>query len=68
MISEEEKQKRRIENEKKGGRIFGLALILVAFLIAFSVPDMENGALQFILGFFIIPALLITGFIYVIDN
>jgi hypothetical protein len=60
MISEEEKQKRRIENEKKGGRIFGLALI--------PVPDMENGALQFILGFFIIPALLITGFIYVIDN
>lgn len=68
MSFEEDKEKRGVENEKRLVRIFGLILILIGFFIAFSVPNIENGAIQFILGFFIIPALLIIGFIYVIDN
>jgi hypothetical protein len=68
MSFEEDKEKRRVENEKKSVRIFGLILILIGFFIAFAVPNIENGAIQFILGFFIVPALLIIGFIYVVDN
>lgn len=65
---EEEKERRRVENEKKSVRIFGLILILIGFFIASSVPNIENGAVQFILGFLVIPALIIIGFIYVMDN
>jgi hypothetical protein len=68
MSFEEDKEKRRVENEKKSVRIFGLILILIGFFIAFAIPNIENGGIQFILGFFIVPALLIIGFIYVVDN
>jgi hypothetical protein len=52
----------------KSGRLLGLFLILLGFFFASIAIGMENEILQFILVFFIIPFLFVTGFIYVMED
>lgn len=56
------------DKEKKTSRLFGLVLIIIGLFIGFSVINSESEGLKFISGFIVIPALLIIGFIYVMDN
>lgn len=56
------------DKEKKTSRLFGLVLIIIGLFIGFSVINSESEGLKFISGFIVIPAMLIIGFIYVMDN
>lgn len=62
----EEDYKHKVKNDKSG-RILGIILVFIGFLIATIIPNMENDILQFILSFFVVPGLLIGGFIYIMD-
>lgn len=67
-MSREDKEKRKDDSEKKASRLFGLVLIIIGLFIGFSVINSDSEGLKFISGFIVVPALLIIGFIYVMDN
>ncbi len=62
MSSEQDKKK------DKSTRLLGLILILFGLFLASITIGMENKIFQFLLGFFIIPFLFVTGFIYVMED